>query len=107
MAQRRTTHSSGGSENYEILKFCAFWGLVLSGVTGLIGFIIALLAKLGVHIDWAQSLQSICSTLSLVAMLVGIALGAWLYVNYKTKAWKITYIVAIVFYILGIVGVFL
>lgn len=106
MAQRRTTHSSGGSENYEILKFCAFWGLVLSGVTGLVTFIIWLLGKCQITIGWAGTLLGICSTISSIAMLVGVALGAWLYVKYRTKGWKIVYIVAIVLYILGILGVF-
>ena len=101
MAKRKTTTST--TSNYSIVKVCAFAGLVLAGVAGLVSFILWLLDKVGVYITWGNRVCGICSLLSQIALFVTVWLAAWDYVKYKKKAWRIIYII---FLVLGILGLF-
>ena len=103
MSNKNTTHSS---DTGATAKFCAFWGLVFSAIAGIVSFVFWVLLKLGVQISWAGSVMSICNLLSMLGMLVGVGLAAWMYVRGKTKGWKIVFWVAFVLYILGILGIF-
>ena len=101
MAKRKTTTST--TSNYSIVKVCAFVGLVLAGVAGLVSFILWLLDKVGVYITWGNRVCSICSLISQIALFITVWLAAWDYVKYKKKAWRIIYII---FLVLGILGLF-
>jgi hypothetical protein len=102
MAKRdRETSSSNG--NYSLVKVCAFWGVVLAGIAGLITFILNLLEKCGVTISWGSSVSGVCSLIAQIALYVSVWLAAYDFVRYKSKGWKIVYLV---FLILGILGLF-
>ncbi len=103
MAHKTTTHTT---DTGITAKFCAFWGLVFSGATGLISFFFWLLVKCGVTISWSGTVISICNVLSMIGMLVGVGLAAWMYVRGKSKGWKIVFWIAFVLYILGFLGIF-
>ncbi|MGN0824615.1 MAG: hypothetical protein ACI4MB_06085 [Candidatus Coproplasma sp.] len=103
MAKRKTTTST--TSNYSIVKVCAFVGLVLAGVAGLVSFILWLLGKIGVTISWGNRVCSICSLLSQIALFITVWLAAWDYVKYKKKAWRIIYIIFLVLGILGLFGI--
>lgn len=98
--------SSSSVTNTETAKFCAFWGLVFSAAAGLVSFFFWLLVKCGVTISWSGTVISICNLLSMLGMLIGIGLAAWQYVRYKTKVWKVIYWIALVLYVLGVLGIF-
>lgn len=103
MAKKKTTTTTTTTSNYSIVKTCAFAGLVLAGVSGLISFVLWLLAKLGVSISWVNTACGICSLLSQIALFVTVWLAAWDFVKHRKKSWRIIYII---FLVLGILGLF-
>ncbi len=102
MAKR--TNSTTYSSNYSVVKICAFWGLVLAGVAGLINFILKLLELLGVVITWGGKVSGACSFISQIALLVSAWLAAWDFVKTKSRGWRIVFWVFFVLAILGLVG---
>lgn len=98
--------SSSTVSNIDTAKFCAFWGLVFAAVAGIVSFFFWLLVKCGVSISWSGTVISICNLLSMLGMLIGIGLAAWQYVRGKRKVWKVIYWVAMVLYVLGVLGIF-
>ncbi len=104
MAKKKTTtHTT--SSNYPAVKVCAFVGLVLAGVAGIISFILWLLGKIDVHIGWGDRVCGICNLVSQIALFITVWLAAWDYVKSKAKGWKIVYIVFLVLGILGLLGI--
>lgn len=104
MAKKKTTTTTTTTtSNYSIVKVCAFVGLVLSGVTGIISFVLWLLDKIGVIISWGYRVCGICSLVSQIALFVTVWLAAWDYVKHRKKSWRIIYLV---FLVLGILGLF-
>lgn len=102
MTKRNKTKNSNG--NYSAVKSFAFWGLVLSGVAGLISFIFSLLAKLQIYVGWGGRVSGICSLVAQVAFLLCVGIAAWDYVRNRARAWKTIYAVALVLAILGVIG---
>ncbi|MGN0806490.1 MAG: hypothetical protein ACI4MC_05575 [Candidatus Coproplasma sp.] len=104
MAKKKTTTTTTSTtSNYSIVKVCAFVGLVLAGVAGLISFVLWLLGKIGVTISWGNRACGICNLLSQIALFITVWLAAWDYVKHRKKSWRIIYIV---FLVLGILGLF-
>lgn len=104
MAKKKTTKTTTSSSNYSIVKVCAFIGLALAGVAGIISFIIWLLGLIGVTITWANTARSICNIVSQVALFITVWLAAWDYVKYRNKTWRIIYVIFLVLSILGLCG---
>lgn len=104
MAKKKTTKTITSTSNYSIVKTCAFAGLVLAGVAGIISFVIWLLGLLGVTISWANTARSICNLVSQVALFVTVWLAAWDFVKYRGKTWRIIYFIFLVLGILGLCG---
>jgi hypothetical protein len=102
MAKKTTTTSSGS--NYSLVKVCAFIGVILSGVAGIISFILALLAKIEVTIGWGSKISGICSMIAQLVLFISVWLAAYDYVRNKSKTWKIIYFIFLVLGILGLVG---
>lgn len=103
MAKKKTTKTITSTSNYSIVKTCAFVGLVLAGVAGIISFVIWLLSKVGVSISWANTACGICNLVSQIALFVTVWLAAWDFVKYRGKTWRIIYFI---FLVLGILGLF-
>ena len=103
MSKKNTTRSS---ETGSTAKFCAFWGLVFSAAAGIVSFLFWLLLKIGVKISWGGTVISVCNLLSMLGMLVGVGLAAWMYVRGRSKGWKIVFWIAFLLYVLGILGIF-
>lgn len=104
MAKKRTTTTTTSS-NYSLVKVCAFWSILLAGIAGLISFILNLLGKCGVHIDWGNKIAGACNMISSIALFITAWLAAWDYVKYKSKTWKIIFWVLFVFALLGLLGI--
>lgn len=102
---RRTTTTTTSS-HYPTVKICAFVGLIVAGVAGLLSFVFWLLGVCGVHIDWAGQLISICNLISRIALFVTVWLAAWDYVKFKGKTWKALYLVFLILSILSFFGLF-
>lgn len=105
MAKKSTkTTTTSSTSNYTLVKTCAFWGLLLAGIAGVISFILKLLAKLEITIGWGSRISGICSLVSQVAAFIGIWLAAWDYVKNKGKTWKILFLVFFILSLLSLVG---
>lgn len=104
MAKKRNNNTNRTS-NFDIVKFCAFWGLVIAAIAALLSFVFALLGKCGVHIDWAGRVIGICNTISQIAMLIAIILPAYRYVCGKSTVYKAFFWAAVILLILGLIGI--
>ena len=88
-------------------EICAFWGMVVAGFTHFFGGLFRALVR------WAFSdsnagriltrIADICALLGNIALLIAIAIPAYQFVKYKSKAWRIFYCIALVLFILGVV----
>lgn len=99
-----TAHGTSVASNYRWVRVCAFCGIVLSGVAGVITFILNLLAKCGVTISWGGSVSGVCSLIAQIALYISVWLAAWDFVRGKGRGWKIVYWVFFVLSILGLFG---
>lgn len=102
MAKRSTTSTES---HYSTIRLLAFVGLVLAGISGLLAFILWILAKFEVTIGWGERARSICSLISQIALFVTVWLAAWDYVKFKSKVWRVLYFVFLVLSILGLFGI--
>lgn len=105
MAKKTTRTHSESTSNYPIIKTCAFWGLVVAGVAGIVSFILWLLQKLDVTIGWGSKVVGVLNLISHIAIFITVWLAAWGYVRNKNKTWKILYVVFLVLSILGLFGI--
>ena len=67
MANKKKTTTTTTSSNYDIVKFCAFWGLVIAAIAAVVSFILALLGKCGVEWNLLGRVVGICNTISQIA----------------------------------------
>lgn len=86
------------------MKFCSYWGLIIAAVAALLTFVFSLLCKCGVQIDWAGRVIGICNTVSQIALLVSVILGAFRYTRGKSTVYKAFFWVAVILVVLGLVG---
>ena len=103
MAKKRETTRTSTS-NYSLVKACAFWGLLLAGVAGLISFMLYLLGICGVTIAWGGKVAGLCSLVAQVAIYISVWLAAWDYAKYKSKTFVILFWIFFVLSLLGLVG---
>ncbi len=104
MAKKKKTTTTT-TTNYDIVKFCAFWGLVIAAIAAILSFIFALLQKCGVVITWAGRVVGICNTVSQLALIIAAFIPAYRYSRGKSTGWKVLFWIAVVFVILGLVGI--
>ncbi|MDE6586275.1 MAG: hypothetical protein K2K80_06320 [Clostridia bacterium] len=104
MKRRRNT-SGNTTSNYELIKFCAFWGLAIAAIAACISFVLRILGVLDVKIGWAERVVGICNTISQIALLVTVILAAYRYVVGKKTVYKAFFWVAVILIVLGLVGI--
>lgn len=110
MAKKKTkTTTTTTSSNYSLVKACAFWALILAGISQLISFILQLCYKIfsekvNSGLGWLGKLSSVCSLISQIALFFTVFLAAWDYVRGKSQGWRTVYWVFLVISILGFVG---
>ncbi len=103
MAKKTTTTTT--SSNYEIVKFCAFWGLVIAAIAALVGFIIAILGVCGVTESWLGTVKNACNTVSQIALIIAAIIPAYRYSRGKATVWRAFFWVAVILIVLGLVGI--
>ncbi len=103
----RKKKNSNTTSNFDIVKFCAFWGLALAAIAACVSFVLGILVACGITINWAGRVVGICNTISQVAFLVAIFLPAYRYVKGKSTVFKAFFWVAVILVVLGIVGIHL
>ena len=105
MSNKKKTTTTTTTSNNDIIKFCAFWGLVIAAVVALVSFVISLLAKCGVPMDWAGRVVGVLSTISQIALLIAVIIPAYKYVRGKKTVYKAFFWVAVIMLVLGLVGI--
>lgn len=108
MAKRtkKTTTTTTTTSNYSLVKFCAFVGLIVAAIAGIVSFILWLLLKIDVTIGWGNKIVSICNLVSRIALFITVWLAAWDYVKHKGKSWRMLYLILLVLSILSFFGLF-
>ena len=91
-----------GKEKNDFVKFCSFWALVLAA---LLIFVYNVLPQIGINIT--GKVFGILGLIKDVALLLGIAFGAYAYADSKGKGWRITFWIAIILYLgAAVFGIF-
>lgn len=104
MANKNTT-----SNNYSLVKATAFWGIIISGIAGIITLIIKLLIKLDLEalsgaVKTMDSIASIMNLIASVALFISAFLAAFEHSKGKGKALRILFLVFAVIALLAILG---
>lgn len=106
--KNRSTTTTTTTSNYPIIKATAFWGIIISGIVGIINFIISIFVRLGVISGAGGTLGSILGVMNLIASLalfISVFLAAWAHSKGKTKVWRTLFWVFAILAILGLLGV--
>lgn len=104
---KKTKKSTTNTGNYGVIKVTAFWGIIISGISGFTTFIIQSLIKLNIINGAGSALNSAIGIMNLIAnisLFVSVFLAAYAHANTKTKTWKILFWVFSVLAFLAILG---
>ena len=85
-----------GERRIDIVKFCAFWGIILSAIL----FIVSGICH---FVGAGSTIVSVFDIIAKIALLVGVGFPAYSYARTKRRVWRIVFWVALVIYIVGCV----
>lgn len=92
MAKR--SNRTASSSNYPIVKATAFWGIIISGIAGLITLIFKILIACKLIEGMGATAGRIVSVMNLIANLalfVSVFLAAYAYSWGRSKTWRILF----------------
>ena len=101
----RKTTTNRTTSVWDIVKFCAYVAMVIAAIAAMLAFVFGLLAKLDVHIGWAGRVTGICNTVAQVALIVAVIIPAYQYMRSKSAVVRAFFWVAVIFLVLGLVGI--
>ena len=102
--KKNTNTTSSGTSNYDVIKFCAFWGLVIAAIAACISFVLGSLNICGVQWGLLDRVVRACNTVSQIALLVAVFLPAYRYARGKSTVYRAFFWVAVILFVLGLVG---
>lgn len=106
MAKKRTTTTTTTS-NYPVVKATAFWGIIISGIAGLITLVIKILIAVKLISGAGSAVSSIINIMNLVAniaLFISVFLAAYAYSRGKSKVWRVLFWVFAVLAFLSLLG---
>ena len=95
--------SSETASNYGIVKATAFWGIIISGIAGIITFIIQCLIKWNVIGSAGSVMNTVLSVLNL-ALFISVFLAAYAHSKSKGRTFRILFWIFAVLALLSILG---
>lgn len=108
MAKKSTKKTtSTTTNNYAVVKPLAFWGIIISGIAGLITLIIKVLIACKLITGAGSAVNSIIGILNLIANLalfISVFLAAYAYSRGKSKTWQTLFWVFSVLAFLSLLG---
>ena len=105
--KKKTTKTVTVSNNYELVKTTAFWGIIISGIAGLISVIFQCCLNWWVSGAVADTFAIIVGIVNLVAglaLFVSVFLAAYSYSRTQNKVLRILFWVFSVLALLAILG---
>ena len=109
MAKRTTNTTTTTSSNYPLVKFTAFWGIIISGVAGIVSMTLRILLAPGW--EWLEKASAPLGTASQIlniianlALFISAFLAGWSHSRGKRKVWKILFWVFSALAFLSILG---
>lgn len=93
--------------NYGIVKATAFWGIIISGIVGLVSLVLKVLQKIDV-LNLTGPVATVLNVFSLIANLalfVSVFLAAYAHSKSKTKTFRILFWIFSILAFLSILGV--
>ncbi len=102
---KRTNRST--NSNYSIVKATAFWGIIISGIAGLVTLVIKILVAAKIITGAGAAVSSALGIMNLIANLalfVSVFLAAYAYSWGKSKTWRILFWVFSVLAFLSLLG---
>lgn len=105
MAKKTKRTTTRTTSVWDVVKFCAYVAMVIAAVAAMLVFVFGLLDKCGVHIDWAGRVTGICSMVSQIALIVAVIIPAYHYMRSKSAVVRAFFWVAVIFLVLGLVGI--
>ena len=106
MAKRKTTRTTT-TNNYSIVKATAFWGIIISGIAGIITFIIRVLIACKLITGAGSAVNSVLGIMNLIANLalfVSVFLAAYAHSKSKSKSWRTLFWVFAILAFLSLLG---
>lgn len=96
------------SKSYTWAEFCAFWAIVISGFSYLLGGLIRLILSFlkdvaPKTVNMINSVIGIFTFLGNLALIIAVAIPAWQFVRYRRVGWKVVYWIALIGFALGAV----
>lgn len=93
---------------HTLTELCAFWAIVISGFSYLLGGLIRLIISLikdvaPKTVNLINGIIGVFTFLGNIALIVAVAIPAWQFVKYRSKGWKVVYWIALVGFALGAV----
>lgn len=105
---KKSKNTTTSTNNYPIVKATAFWGIIISGIVGIINFIISMLVKFDIIKDAGGAVGTVLGIMSLIANLalfISVFLAAWAHSRGKSQLWRTLFWVFAILAILGLFGV--
>lgn len=97
-----TTHTTSV---WDIVKFCAYVAMAVAAVAAILSFVFGLLIKCGVNVSWAGRVTGICNTIAQISLIVAVFIPAYHYMRGKSAVVRAFFWVAVIFLVLGLVGI--
>lgn len=93
---------------YTVTELCAFWAIVISGFSYLLGGLIRLILSFlkdiaPTTVKMINTVIDIFTFLGNIALIIAVAIPAWHYVCGRGKGWKVVYWIALIGFALGAV----
>lgn len=104
---KKTSKSSNVTTNYGVIKVTAFWGIIISGIAGIITFVFKCLVRWNVVGGAGTALATLVGVLNLIANLslfVCVFLAAYAHSKGQKKLFRILFWVFAVLTLLSILG---
>ena len=102
--KKKRTRTERTTSVWDVVKFCAYVAMVVAAVAAMLSFVFGLVAKI-VTISWAGRVTGICNTVAQIALIVAVIIPAYHFMRPKGAVVRAFFWVAVIFLVLGLVGI--
>lgn len=105
MAKKTRKTTTRTTTAWDVVKFCAYVAMVIAAVAAMLAFVFGLLHACGVDITWAGRVTGICNTIAQIALIIAVVIPAYHYMRSKSAFVRAFFWVAVIFLVLGLIGI--